>query len=285
LRNGLLNHLCRCHYHGADWHCLVFPRALHNAFLKNWPQVGLYFTIEKSTWQYSEYQCAFPTSNLVSLKSYSEVLMKHPQQFRKMLADNTRLEVLDLYTWYGFQFSMDGERLPPVKHLILRQYDWQHSPAAVVQIFDFSRLETFVLQPGHWWQDILPFLRSIRAEQFPQLKKLNIMNKQESTSTTSYGKEVNDLLGRLVANLPRLEDLTTKNFQSLFLVPAIMELPGDRLRTLNFMDCSSDHLTLEQLKALRDACVNLKEFRLPLGCADTEVCLQNLENVLLLSLL
>jgi hypothetical protein len=202
-----------------------------------------------------------------------------------MLADTTRLEVLDLFTWYGFQFSMNDEKLPPVKHLILRQYDWKHSPAAVAQIFDFSRLETFVLEPGHWWQDILPFLRSIRAEQFPRLKRLNIMNEQTSTSTTSYGKEVNDLLGRLVANLPRLEDLTTKNFQSLFLVSAIMELPGNRLRTLRFMDCSSDYLTLEQLKAVRDACVNLKEFRLPLGCVDTEVYLDYLDNVQLLSLL
>jgi hypothetical protein len=111
------------------------------------------------------------------------------------------------------------------------------------------------------------------------------MNEQTSTSTTSYGKEVNDLLGRLVANLPRLEDLTTKNFQSLFLVSAIMELPGNRLRTLSFMDCSSDYLTLEQLKAVRDACVNLKEFRLPLGCVDTEVYLDHLDNVQLLSLL
>ena len=141
-----------------------------------------------------------------------------------------------------------------------------------------------MLEPGHWWQDILPFLRYVSAEQFPRLEKLEIMNRQESTST-SHGKEISYLLGRLVANLPRLEDLTTKNFQSLFLVSAIIELPGDRLRTLSFMDCSSDHLTLEQLKALRDACVNLKEFRLPLGCVEPEVYLQNLDNILLLSLL
>jgi len=184
----------RCHYHGADWHYLVFPRALHNAFLKNWPQVGLYFTIEKSTWPYLDYKCVFPTSNLVYLKSCSDVLTKHSKQLREMLADTTRLEVLDLFTWYGYQFSMGDEKLPPVKHLFLRQCDWKHSPAAVKRIFDFSQLETLVLEPGHWWQDILPFLRSVTAEQFPRLKKLEIMNKQESTSTTSYGKEVNDLL-------------------------------------------------------------------------------------------
>ena len=99
--------------------------------------------------------------------------------------------------------------------LFLRQYEWKHSLATVERIFDFSQLETLVLEPGHWWRDILPFLRYVRAEQFPRLRKLEIMNIQETTST-SHSKEISYLLGRLVANLPRLEDLTTKNFQSLF---------------------------------------------------------------------
>jgi hypothetical protein len=71
-------------------HYLVFPRALHNAFLKNWPQIGLYFTIEKSKWPYLDYKCAFQASNLVSLKSCSDVLTKYLKQLRKMLADTTR---------------------------------------------------------------------------------------------------------------------------------------------------------------------------------------------------
>jgi hypothetical protein len=133
-----------------------------------------------------------------------------------MLADTTRLEVLDLFTWYGYRFSMGDEKLPPVKHLFLRQYDWKHSPAAVERIIGFSQLETLVLEPGGWWQDILTSLHSVKAEQFPRLKRLEIMNKQESTWRTPYGMEVNELMGRLVANLPRLEDLTTKNFQSSF---------------------------------------------------------------------
>jgi hypothetical protein len=65
-----------------------------------------------------------------------------------MLADTTRLEVLDLFTWYRYRSSMGDEKLPPMKHLFLRQYDWKHPPAAVEGIIDFSQLETLVLEPG-----------------------------------------------------------------------------------------------------------------------------------------
>jgi hypothetical protein len=201
-----------------------------------------------------------------------------------MLLDATRLEVLDLYTWYGQQFSPGEERLPPVKHLFLRQYVWTHSPEDVEQIFDFSLLETLVLEPKGWWQDILPFLRSVRAEQFPRLKRLEIMNKEETSNATPYGQEVNGRLGTLVANLPKLEELTIRNFQAPTMVFAITEYCY-RLRTLKFTDWGSNYLSLAHLKALQDACVNLKELRLPLGCVEIEVYLHNPDSIQLLNLL
>ena len=113
------------------------------------------------------------------------------------------------------------------------------------------------------------------------------MNQEETFSATPYGREVNDLVRRLVANLPSLEDLATENFEASGLVSAITEHHGHRLHALKFgkWDRGSDYLVLEHLKALQDACVNLKVFSLPLGLTQPEVYPHNLENILLLNLL
>jgi len=95
----------------------------------------------------------------------------------------------------GITFSTSYGRLPAIKKLVIRDV-WPYAPEAIVKSFNFSRLETLVLEGE---VDIPPFVDSVRDIAFRSLRRLHVTeddlfgkDDQESSSA-----KVSDFITRL----------------------------------------------------------------------------------------
>ena len=117
---------------------------------------------------------AVPACLLTSLKLARPTppLTTHLASLKSLLIRARNLEVFHYQDrGQGTQFDFrEGERLPPVKDLRLRSYDWDHSDEDVRDHWDFSMLENLVLDSV----PTLSFLKSVDLNGFPKLRSLEI---------------------------------------------------------------------------------------------------------------
>ena len=112
--------------------------------------------------------------HLVSCKIYNycerSVLRSALRQF---LLGRNNLETLHLDCASPVVTVPDGairshERMPALKELVLRSYNWNHSPVTAVQFWNWSRITHLEL----WGVPIVPFLETVKPEHLIHLRTL-----------------------------------------------------------------------------------------------------------------
>ncbi|KFA45816.1 hypothetical protein S40293_08971 [Stachybotrys chartarum IBT 40293] len=120
------------------------------------------------------YLRAVPTSLLVSLKlrTPAPLLTARLDSLRLLLVRSSKLEEFhyeDRGQGTSFRFEK-GERMPALKELALRSYDWDHTPQEVRSHWDFSNIRTLRLVSVPSFN----FLRSVPFSEFAGLQTLQI---------------------------------------------------------------------------------------------------------------
>ena len=117
---------------------------------------------------------AIPSGPLVSLKLASPTppLTTRLASLKRLLLRSRNLEVLHYQDrGQGTQLSFEaGERMPPLRELSLRSYDWNHSGDEVMKHWDFSRLTSLELISVPYYN----FLSSVPLSVLSNLSSLHI---------------------------------------------------------------------------------------------------------------
>jgi hypothetical protein len=143
-----------------------------------------------------------------------------------------RLEVLryqDRGQGTHFKFH-EGERMPAVREMSLKSYDWCHSSQEVERHWDFSNLRQLELiaVPSY------PFLSSVPFHQFARLTKFHM--EDYSAHLEDHRPQATAQLGMLIGDhIKHLEDLSITCDTQSFQLEAILK-QGATLRHLKFRD-------------------------------------------------
>jgi hypothetical protein len=116
---------------------------------------------------------AIPTDLLVSLKLSSPAppLTTRLNSLKQLLVQSQRLETfhyVDRGQGTNFNFKT-GERMPALRDLSLRSYDWNHSAEEVKAHWDFSKMESLELL----FVPVFNFLSSVDFSKLRGLRKLH----------------------------------------------------------------------------------------------------------------
>ncbi|KAI3327141.1 F-box domain-containing protein [Xylariaceae sp. AK1471] len=224
--------------------------------------------------QSNPYLRAIPTGILVSLKMATPTppLTARVESLKGLLVNSPRLETF----WYedrgqGTQFRFSGnERLPALKELSLRSYDWNHSSSAVYQHWDFSeirRLELVDVPLG-------PFLSSVLFTDFQDLETLRLedfsMHLPDNRRDTTRGQYI------LIKQIRALIDLKMTCHTRFFAVDGILQ-HAPSLQSLSFRDYvgfSDEHsrcptMRIEDLDSLSRRLINLRTLEIDM---DERLC-------------
>ncbi|KAL3956610.1 hypothetical protein ACCO45_009456 [Purpureocillium lilacinum] len=174
------------------------------------------------------------TRHLVSLKlSISDPpLTTRPDSLKRLIMQCPHLQTLhyeDLGIGTSFSF-LEAERMPPVDDLVLKSYNWNHSPEEVAKHWDFSSIQSLKLVN----MPVSNFLNSIYLPDFTSLHTLKVED---------YGGHLQDMRPSATR---RLHDLVKHHVQALetlditchtqiFGIDAIRK-HGNTLRVLRFRD-------------------------------------------------
>ncbi|KAF4991770.1 hypothetical protein FGRMN_7610 [Fusarium graminum] len=117
---------------------------------------------------------SIPAELLTSLKlaNSTPVLSTRLHALKQLLVQATRLSTLcyeDRGQGTCFKFSCD-EQMPPIKNLLLRSYDWQHTTEEVQKHWDFSGIQSLELISV----PIFNFLNSVSFVDFTRLRTLHV---------------------------------------------------------------------------------------------------------------
>ncbi|UNI22426.1 hypothetical protein JDV02_008317 [Purpureocillium takamizusanense] len=197
-------------------------------FIEGLPLGGAQHDLDES------YFDATLTRHLVSLKlSISDPpLTTRPDSLKRLIMQCPHLLTLHyLDLGIGTSFSFRGaERLPPVEDLVLKSYNWNHSPEEAAKHWDFSAIRSLKLVN----MPVSNFLNSVYLPDFGSLHTLKVED---------YGGHIQDLRPSATR---RLHDLVKHHVQALetlditchtqiFGIDAVRR-HGQTLRVLRFRD-------------------------------------------------
>lgn len=180
------------------------------------------------------YLRAIPLELLVSLK------MAHPapplvtrlSSFKNLLLSARRLETLHFEDrGQGTQFNfLPQERLPPIRELTLRSYDWNHSPEDVARHWDFSRITSLSLTS-------VPLFNFLSSVNFTDLANLHTLHCEDfSAHLPDLRQEATQALYVLIKSYIRsLSVLSVTVHTAQFPVDAILS-HSHSLTTLRLRD-------------------------------------------------
>lgn len=200
----------------------------------------------------------FP-EGFANLESVKAEINGSESSLQPFLASSPNLEFLSIRSQSGYRFQAGDGKIPAIKGLRLHNYPWEYSSTATDLIWDFSNLEHLVLQAKHRHSNA-DFLTIANAYRLPQLRKLDCLN-----PTSYHTIELNMIpypdyeLGVFISHLPKLEDLTIRQFKPKVLVPRIAMI-GPRLRRLRMHVGRMYHLRYEDLLEVQRSCTNLETF-------------------------
>ncbi|KAK1987429.1 F-box domain-containing protein [Colletotrichum cereale] len=180
------------------------------------------------------YVRAIPTDLLVSLKLASPAppLTTRLNSLKQLLLLSRRLETFhyeDRGQGTNFKFA-EGERMPPLKDLILKSYDWNHSKEDTRAHWDFTRLESLDLIS-------VPVFNFLSTVDFPHLAGLRRLHCEDfSAHLADKRQEATGGLYLLVAHHIRaLQTLSVTCHIQLFPLDGILR-HGGSLEVLRFRD-------------------------------------------------
>ncbi|KAI1378905.1 hypothetical protein F4677DRAFT_351961 [Hypoxylon crocopeplum] len=179
------------------------------------------------------YLRAIPPRNLVSLKMTSPTppLTTSLESLKRLLLKAHRLEAFHYNDrGQGTRFSFkEGERLPALKELSLRSYDWNHSVGEVKRHWDFSRLRWLTLIDVPMFQ----FLSSVPYAELRQLRSLHY--EDFSTHLPDRREEATRSLYMLILQIEALHTIKISCRTNLFPINGLLR-HADSLRVLSFRD-------------------------------------------------
>ncbi|KAF6840686.1 F-box domain-containing protein-like protein [Colletotrichum plurivorum] len=180
------------------------------------------------------YVRAIPTDLLVSLKLASPAppLTTRLNSLKQLLLLSRRLETFhyeDKGQGTNFKFS-HGERMPPLRDLVLKSYDWNHSKEETLAYWDFTRLESLDLISV----PVFNFLSSVDFTHLTGLRRLHC--EDYSAHLVDKRQEATGGMYLLVANNIRaLQTLSITCHIQLFPLDGILR-HGSSLEVLRFRD-------------------------------------------------
>ncbi|EFQ29474.1 F-box domain-containing protein [Colletotrichum graminicola] len=177
---------------------------------------------------------AIPTDLLVSLKLASPAppLTTRLNSLKQFLLLSRRLETFhyeDRGQGTNFKFA-EGERMPPLKDLVLKSYDWNHSKEDTRLHWDFTQLESLDLIS-------VPIINFLTAVDFTHLAGLRRLHCEDfSAHLADRRQEATGGLYLLVAHHIRaLQTLSVTCHIQLFPLDGILR-HGASLQLLRFRD-------------------------------------------------
>ena len=177
---------------------------------------------------------AVPRGSLVSLKLASPTppLTTRLGPLKQLLLLSRNLEVLHYQDrGQGTQLKFEkGERMPPLRDLSLRSYDWNHSDDQVREHWDFSRLRSLELIS-------VPYFNFLSSVSFPELSNLHTLHIEDwSSHLPDRRHEATLLLHDLIRHyIRRLKSLEATCHVELFQIDAILR-HGGSLQKLRLRD-------------------------------------------------
>lgn len=180
------------------------------------------------------YNRAIPANLVTSLKLARPTppLTTHLASLKNLLIQAKSLESLHYQDrGQGTQFAFrEGERLPPLKDLRLRSYDWDHSASDVREHWDFSELRSIEL-------DSVPCLSFLSSIDFGNFKNLRSLHLEDWSMHRPHGREeATRLLGTWVKDhLRGLKSLKLTCHIKLFPISAVLA-HSDSLEVLKLRD-------------------------------------------------
>ncbi|MCJ1458230.1 hypothetical protein MMC28_008601 [Mycoblastus sanguinarius] len=181
-----------------------------------------------------------------------------------------------------------NDRLPPLKELVLKGYDWKHSPEVAITFWDWSRITYLDLRRV----PICKFLQTVGAEHLLQLR--TFMTDGYCAEREQEQAQATVLMCNLVSQIRSLERLSLTLSMGSECVSAILER-GQNLHSLELRDYSggkalrlpddmrcirvsrheeaarrslvriSQITSLDDLEAIRQRCPHLMELTLDCG--------------------
>ncbi|KAF5512910.1 hypothetical protein CGCA056_v012407 [Colletotrichum aenigma] len=180
------------------------------------------------------YVRAIPTDLLVSLKLASPAppLTTRLNSLKQLLLLSRRLQTFhyeDRGQGTNFKFA-NGERMPPLKDLVLKSYDWNHSKEETRACWDFANLESLDLISV----PVFNFLSSVDFTDLTGLRRLHC--EDYSAHLVDKRQEATGGMYLLVANHIRaLQTLSITCHVQLFPLDGILR-HGNSLQELRFRD-------------------------------------------------
>ena len=180
------------------------------------------------------YTRAVPFQSLVSLKLASPTppLTTRLASLKRLLLRSRNLEVLHYQDrGQGTQLNFDdGDRMPPLRDLLLRSYDWNHSEDEVRKHWDFSRLTSLELI-------LVPYFNFLSSVPFSTLSNLSSLHVEDwSAHLLDRRREATRLLHDLIRNhIRELRSLEATCHIKLFQLDAILK-HGRSLERLRLRD-------------------------------------------------
>lgn len=182
----------------------------------------------------NSYIRAVPSGSLVSLKLASPTppLTTRLASLKRLLLLSRNLEILHYQDrGQGTQLSFDeGERMPPLRVLSLRSYDWNHSDDEVWKHWDFSRLRSLELISVPCFN----FLNSVPFQELADISSLHV--EDWSAHLLDRRREATRLLHDLIRHhIRELKSLEATCHVELFQLDAILR-HGQTLQKLLLRD-------------------------------------------------
>ena len=157
-----------------------------------------------------------------------------------------------------------GGRLPPLKELTLFGYDWKHSRAEYVQLWDFSRLQT--LKFSRKFQDFVDRYDGVPPSHLKQLENFTISGSRDDIEDIP---RVRRNLIRFLGKLKKVRKFTfeTPAWQELLDIPVLAATIGKTIEEIRFLDAryrrDDDHdfrrsVSIKELSQLQSSLPKLK---------------------------
>ena len=167
------------------------------------------------------YMDAIPVDILVSLKvgSPTPPLSSRVSALKHLILSCPRLEEFHYQDrGQGTRFRFDqGERMPALKDLVLKSYDWNHTRNDVLQHWDFSRLTSLELISVPSFN----FLKSVPFSNFANLRNLNVQDYSVHLPDRRY-EATRELCTLVHGHIRALESLLLTCHVEAFLLDSII---------------------------------------------------------------
>ncbi|KUJ07488.1 uncharacterized protein LY89DRAFT_691592 [Mollisia scopiformis] len=182
----------------------------------------------------------------------------------RMVAASPRLETLVLngkrLNWANMSF-----KVPPIKHLTLKDCLWCYTSAELESLWDFTCLQSLVLTEGGF----SGFLKILPQNRFPSLSRLVVKR------VYAWDSDVTHEINQIIAGTHYLEEIEVVCHLPDLALDSIMK-QGANLRVLKINGFASfaisgsyPTISVSELSKLRDSCKGLKELSLDL---DSNIC-------------